>query len=416
MLAFPERMTMRLKWVFVVVLGGLVAAGVVWRDDVVHLATKAMTAAGGSGAARTKAAAGRAARARPAPTVSTAVATPGDLPIERHTFGKVQAVDSTDLTSREQGIITKIAVPDGADVKAGDLLVKLDDRALVATRDKDRATLARDQATLAETRAELQRNSALQAKGAASQQTYDQSVAAEKVAEANVEADQATVRGDGVAIADTEIRAPYAGRLGAFAQSVGALVSPGTMVVRLTRMAPVEVAFTLPQDALPMMRKALADGSGTLDIRADGNDKPVTARVDFIDNQIDSTSGTFGARATVANGDLALWPGEAVDLIVTLGHHRNVVLVPTVAVQPAAEGSIVFVVTPARKVEVRKVQVAGQAGSLTAIASGLKAGEHVVVEGQLQLSNGMSVKEQVGAGGQPRTAKAGKKAASAERS
>ena len=358
MLAFPEQLTMRLKWVFAVVLCGSVAAGLTWRDDMMQVVSKAMAAAGRSGGAGTEAAASHAGRTRPAPTVSTALATLGDLPIERHTFGKVQAADSTDLTSRAQGIITRIAVADGADVKAGDLLVKLDDRALVDTRDKDRATLAKDRATLFELGGELERNKALQAKGAASQQTFDRAEAAQKVAAANVQADEATVRGDEVAIADTEIRAPYAGRLGAFGESVGALVSPGTTIVRLTKMAPVEVGFTLPQDALSMMRGAVADRSGTVDVRADGGG-PVHASVDFIDNQIDPASGTFGARATVANKDLALWPGEAVDLTVTLGRHRNVVLVPTVAVQPAAEGSIVFVVTPGKKVDVRKVEPVG---------------------------------------------------------
>ncbi len=407
---------MRLKWAFLLVLGACLAAAYVWRGDVARLADAAVAAAGRSGPASKKAAAAGPARAaRPAPTVSTAIAKAGDLPIQRHTFGKVQAVDSTDLTSREQGIVRSIAVPDGADVGAGDLLVKLDDRALAATRDKDRATLAKDEATLAEAQSDLQRNRALQAKGAASQQAYDQSRAAEKVAEANVEADKATVRGDEVAIADTEIRAPYAGRLGAFAQSVGALVSPGTTVVRLTRMAPVEVGFTLPQDALPMMRRAVADGIGSIDIRADGVEAPLSARIDFIDNRIDPASGTFAARATVANDGLALWPGEAVTLTVTLGRHENVVLVPTVAVQPAAQGSIVFAVTPAGRIDVRKVRLAGTAGAVAAIASGLKPGEHVVVEGQLQLANGMKVREQVEGAGPPRTAKAAKPAPPAER-
>lgn len=405
---------MRFKWLFLVLSCGCLAAGLAWRDDTVRVAVKAMASTVTGTHSGTGRAAGRSAKASPLPVVSTLVAIRGDLPIQRHTFGRVQAVDSTDLTSREQGIITRIAVPDGSDVKQGQLLVKLDDRALVAARDKDQATLAKDQATLTEAKADLQRNRALEVKGAASRQAYDQSLAAANVAQADVDADRATVRGDEIAVADTEIRAPYAGRLGGFAQSVGALVSPGTMVVRLTKMAPVEVAFTLPQDALPMMRKAVADGLGTVDIRTDGNDSPVQARVDFVDNRIDSASDTFEARATVANSDLGLWPGEAVDLTVTLGRHRNVVLVPTVAVQSAAEGPIVFVVTPEKKIDVRKVDVAGEAGSLTAIASGLKSGEHVVVEGQLQLEDGMRVKEQAENAGLPRTAKSGERVSSAE--
>lgn len=406
---------MRLKWVVVVACCGCLAAGVLWHGDVAQFATRAFAAAKGSNAPAAKSD-GKQAAARAAPTVETAVARTGNLPIERGTYGKVQAVDTTDLTSREQGIITKIAVSDGADVKTGDLLVKLDDRALVATREKDQATLAKDQATYAEAQADMARNKALQAKGAASQQTYDQAVEAAKVAEANVEADKATVRGDDVSLADTEIRAPYDGRLGAFAQSVGALISPGTTVVRLTRMAPVEVSFTLPQDALAMMRKAVSDGAASVRIKADGNDKPVEAKIDFIDNQIDSTSGTFTARATVPNKDLALWPGEAVNLTVTLGERKNVVLVPTVAVQPAAEGSIVFVVGQDKKIEVRKVEVAGSAGDQMAIASGIKAGDHVVVEGQLQLTNGMSVNEKVEATKSAQTADTAAGTTPAERS
>jgi multidrug efflux system membrane fusion protein len=382
---------MRFKWALIVVICGGLAAGWVWRSDMVNIVTWAMAAFNHSAGTTS----GRAAaRKAPVPMVSTATAKTGDLPIEKHAVGKVQAADSTDLTSREQGIITNIAVPDGADVKAGELLVKLDDRALLATREKDQATLDRDQATLVEAEADQKRNQALAAKGAASTQTLDQAIAAAKVAAANVAADKATVKADDVALANTEIRAPYAGRLGAFAYSVGALVSPGSMVVRLTRMAPVKVSFSLPQETLAMMRAAMANGTAAVDIRADGAPKPIRAKIDFVDNAIDSASGTYSARATVANSAMTLWPGEAVDVTAIIGNRSNVVLVPTVAVQPAAEGSIVFVVTPKHKIEVRPVKIAGAVGDTTAIASGLKAGDHVVVEGQLQLTNGMSVREE----------------------
>lgn len=395
---------MRLKWALIVVICGGLAAGWVWRSDMVNVVTKAMAAvdhsAGGKAANGVHAKAGG--RQAPPTTVSTAVAKTGDLPIEEHAVGSVLAADSTELTSQEQGIITKITVPDGADVTAGELLVKLDDRALLATREKDEATLQRDQATLAEDQLDEKRNQTLAAKGAGTEQTYDQAVAATKVAAANVEADKATVKADDVALANTEIRAPYAGRLGAFAYSVGALVSPGSSVVRLTRMAPVKVSFTLPQDTLSTMRAAMAKGAAAVDIRADGDPTPIHAKIDFIDNAIDSASGTYSARATVQNAGMRLWPGEAVDVTAIIGQRSNVVLVPTVAVQPAAEGSIVFVVTPRDKIDVRPVKIAGAVGDVTAIASGLKAGEHVVVEGQLQLTNGMSVREQ----GQKPTTKA----------
>lgn len=356
------------------------------------------------------------------PSVTVATAETGNLPVRRSTIGWINSVSSTNVTTQQQGVVTTIAVANGADVKAGDLLVQLDDRAAKATLARDKAALARDGAMVVSTKADLKRAQDLVARQVDSAQQLDQAVAAAASAAAVVQLDQANIDADQVVIDDMHITAPHDGRLGAFAITVGSLVQPGTTVVVLTDMDNLEANFTVSDADVSLLRQSLSAGNVPVRVSpsnpptaaasgqtasgdpaqaapAAGSQQPAPApavvaakaTVDFIDSNINSGSGTMAVRASVPNQSREFWPGQAVKVEIDLGTHTDVVLVPTVAVQPGQNGSNVFVVKPDQTIDVRQVQLAGIVGDRAGIVSGLEAGDKVVTEGQLSLANGMKV-------------------------
>ena len=376
-------------------------------------------------AASDKAAAGKLAGggngARSASIVS-ATATTADFPIRRYAIGFVSSPAVVNINARVSSQIVSIDVKDGQMVKAGDLLLSLDDRALKAQLAKDQATLAKDQAMLASSQSDLQRAKDLVAKQAGTQQTYDQAMAAQKAAAATVDADKATIDADNVQLGFAAIRAPISGRLGAVNVAVGDLVttsngssSTATPLVTITQMDPLQVNFNLPESNLALLHKALATPQqGAVTLIKDGDPTPVgKGTLDFVDSSVDTASGTIATRASVPNSDLSLWPGQYVNVVLDAGIMPQMTSVPTVAVQPSQKGPFVYVVKPDNTVEMRPVQVALTEGENSAISEGLKSGEKVVVEGQTRLKEGAAVREgkaSAGADGQaaPKVAEADK--------
>jgi len=289
-------------------------------------------------------------------------------------------------------------VQDGQIVKEGDVLFRLDDREIQAQIARDEATLVKDQATATKTQNDIRRIGELLGKGAASQQQFDVVTADSKVAAANVAADQASLQADRIKLGYTVIRAPISGRVGVVRVTEGNLVranDSGDGLVTITQMQPLRVSFTLPERDLDLLRAALARKEPTSVRAYAGNDpEPLaTGRLYFVDSAVDTLSGTVTAKALFDNKDGRLWPGQYVRVEVDLGLRPNVTTAPLVAVQPSQDGPFVFVVKPDMTVERRPVEVAEARGTVAAIASGLKPGEKVVVEGQQRLKNGTSVIE-----------------------
>lgn len=333
--------------------------------------------------------------------VTSATATVRDFPIRRYAIGFVASPAVTEINARIASQVVSIAVKDGQMVKAGDLLISLDDRALKAEVDRDKALLAKDQALLVSAGADMARAKDLAVKQAGTEQAYDEALAAEKAASATVDGDEAQLDANTVQLGFTSITAPIAGRLGAVSVSIGDLVAPangGTQVaplVTITQMDPLRVNFSLPERDLPTLQKALAAPStSSVTLRRDSNPDPVaTGRLDFVDSGVDTASGTIAARATVPNPDLSLWPGQYVDVVLQAGTMPHMVSVPTVAVQPSQKGPFVYVIKPDNTVEMRPVEVALTEGENSAIGSGLRSGERVVTEGQARLRDGAAVRE-----------------------
>jgi multidrug efflux system membrane fusion protein len=336
---------------------------------------------------------GAAASNRPV-SVTVAKAKAGSMPVMRKTIGTIVPFASTALSSLTSGTIAEILVKDGAEVKAGDLLVRLDDRTINANIQRDTATLAKDQATLDEATSNLKRVQTLSDAGAGTKQQYDDAVAAAKQAQAAIAVDQANLVADRVLLDDTEIRAPFDGKLGVVQQSLGAYVGPGAAIVTLTQMKPVYAEFNLPETELDLARTALLNNTLTVEISPalSRPDAPkMSGPITFIDNAVDAASGTFKLRARLDNTDNALWPGQALDVAVNAGERNDLVIVPAVSVQQHDDGPICYVVGPDEMVSLRKVDVAFSVGDMTGIASGLKDGETVVTEGQAALIAGSHV-------------------------
>ncbi len=418
----PRRAVGRRLVAAVAVVGGLAAAAYLY-PDVTRTVWQKLGGLTQSASARVNADdkgsadsnGGGKAKASAPIAVAIAKAEKAPFPVVVRIFGTVQSPAVVEVGARIASQVTAIPVKDGQMVKAGDLLIGLDDRVARATLERDRAMLAKDQPQLVSTTADLSRAKDLLAKGAGTKQAYDDALAAKQSADAAVAVDQATIDADQLQLDFTHITAPIDGRLGAVQVSVGDLVGPGastassttslaSALVTVTQIDPIWVVFHLPENQLQVFKQLLDSGnppqiralkSGTTELIA-------TGVLDFIDSAVDSTSGTITMRGKFANDKAALWPGQYVDLEIDQGVIADATVIPTVAIQPGQDGPFVFLVKPDNTIEVRKTEIARSDGDQSAVRSGLAPGETVVTEGQQKLKTGVTVAPKA-----PATAQAG---------
>lgn len=324
--------------------------------------------------------------------VATVVAKP--VPVEFGTIGAVTAHATVAVKSRIDGEIMEVHLEDGQEVKSGDLLFSIDSRTIHAQLEQAQANLAHDQALLVSAQREVERQISLVKKNFASKQAVDQARASADSLQASVEADQAAVDAAKVQLSYTEIRSPIDGRAGVVNLPRGNMVKAndsGSLVV-LNQLRPIYVAFALPQGELPRVRQAMAAGPLTASATIPGDSgPPLAGDLTFVDNAVDSTTGTIQLRATFDNAETRLWPGQFVNVTLTLRIDPAAIVVPDAAVQHGQNGAYVFVVRPDSTVEIRPVVVDRSVAGESVIASGLSAGESAVVEGQLRLTPGLRV-------------------------
>ncbi|WP_249740571.1 efflux RND transporter periplasmic adaptor subunit [Agrobacterium rubi] len=328
--------------------------------------------------------------------VTVATAKAGSLPVTRQTIGAIVPVASTALTSPISGIVANILVNDGAEVKAGDLLVQLDDRTIKANIERDEAVLLRDQAILEAAQATLARVESLSKQGVDTQQQFSDANATVKQANATLSVDRSNIAADNVTLSQTQIRATFDGKLGAVLLSPGAYVAPGGEVVMLTQMKPVLAEFALPEPDLDLVRAAMTKKILTADVfstQTQQKDGQATGsgEIIFIDNTVDQASGTFKLRMRLDNDPETFWPGQSLKVTVKAGQMDNLVTVPLVALQPQGGGFVCYVVRDDKTVEQRQVTLALTNGDVAGISKGLADGETVVTEGQASLINGSHV-------------------------
>jgi membrane fusion protein, multidrug efflux system len=336
--------------------------------------------------------------AAPAQLVVAGVAEQSPTPILVSAIGTVQSIATVMIKSRIDGEIAKVHFEEGQEVKEGDVLFTLDDRGLRAQLQQAEANLERDRAQLERFKLEVTRQTELKNRGVASAQKLEDVTTSVAVAEATVRASEATAENARVNLNYTTIRAPITGRTGSVALKRGNVVkamdTAPTVVplVTITQLRPIYVAFTAPEWYLADLRTAMAERAvlAVVTVPAQPN-APITGTLTFIDNQVDATSGTISLKAKFPNDDDRLWPGQFVNVTLTLGLQENAVVVPSAAIQVGPNGPYVFVIRQDSTVELRLVKPDRVVGDKTVVASGMAAGERVVVDGQLRLGNGTRV-------------------------
>ncbi len=313
-----------------------------------------------------------------------------DMPVLVSAPGSVETINSVAVTSQVDGQLLESFVRDGADVAQGQLLFRIDPRPAQAALQQAQAALAKDQATLTQARSQVERYKDVAAKGYLSADQMEQYRTNLGVALGAVKVDEANVAAAKLTLGYTDIRAPIAGRIGRILIQPGNVVKANdtTPLVTINQIEPVYVNFALPSAQLGRM--LAAQKAAPLAVRANviGLDQPVEGRVAFIDNAVDTSTGTIRLRGEFANEEHVLWPGQLVGVSLTLGHDTNAVVLPDAAVQNGPNGTYVFVVKPDRSAEQRTVKVARVVEGQAVIESGLAAGETVVLDGQSRVQDG----------------------------
>jgi multidrug efflux system membrane fusion protein len=333
----------------------------------------------------------------PVAVVSTLVKVQ-DMPIYRSGIGTVAPTYSVTVKARVDGELDKVAFKEGEDVKKGQLLAQLDPRTLQAQLMQAQATRAKDQATLANARVDLKRYETLITQDAATQQQLDTQKALVGQLKATVKADEAAVNAAQVQLSFTTITAPISGRAGA------RLVDPGNIVhatdtsglVVINQIDPISVVFTLPEDAVQDTIHALDTKKPVLAqaFPRDGGAMLGTGTLTLLNNQIDTTSGTVQLKASFANPQHNLWPGQYVNVRLILGARAKAITVPEAAVQRSQNGVYIYVVDEQTKTaQSRTVSVAQIQDGVAVVSTGLQPTDRVVVDGQYKLKPGSKVQE-----------------------
>jgi membrane fusion protein, multidrug efflux system len=343
----------------------------------------------------------RTARPAAAQLVVADVAAQSPTPILVTGIGTVQSIATVMIKSRVDGEIAKVHFEEGQEVKEGDILFTLDDRGVRAQLQQAEANLERDRAQLERYRQEVTRQTELAHRGVASAQKLEDVTTSVAVSEATVRASEATVENARVNLNYATIRAPITGRTGSVALKRGNMVkavdtaAAALPLVTITQLRPIYVALTVPERYLADLRSAMAEGSVPAVATVPNQPKaPITGTLTFIDNQVDVATGTILLKAKFSNDDDRLWPGQFVNVTLTLGVQADAVVVPSAAIQAGPNGPYVFLIRPDSTAELRLVQINRTLNDRTVIADGLVAGDRVVVDGQMRLGNGTRVSVQ----------------------
>jgi multidrug efflux system membrane fusion protein len=322
--------------------------------------------------------------------VQVAAVSRGDVPVSLTGLATVQPLNVVTVRSRVDGEIMRIAYAEGQTVKEGDLLAEIDPRPYKASLDQAKAQQAQDEAQLANAERDLARSQQLAQSAYASRQQVDQQKAMVAQLTARVAGDRAAVESAEVQLAYTTIRAPMAGRVGFRLVDKGNLVraSDATGIVTLSQVQPITAVMTLPERHFGDVSAALKRG----EVRAwaiDPDGRELGAgELSVLNSQIDQATGTFKAKATFANGDGALWPGQSVSVRILIDTLQNVVTAPDDAVQRGPDGAFAYVLKDDSTADRRKIAVARQADGVAVISDGLAAGDRVVTAGASRVQAG----------------------------
>ena len=331
--------------------------------------------------------------------VTVAPAVQKDAPVSLRAIGNVTAYSTVSLKAQVEGRVARVYFAEGQEVKRGDLLFALDARPFEAALRQAEANLARDRAQAETARVEAGRFARLVKEGVVSQDEYDQAHARAASLEAAVVADQAAVESARIQLQYCSIASPIDGRIGEILVHEGNVVKANeTVLAVINQLRPIYVEFAVPQQELDEIRTRMAGGELPVEaFRPADEDHPVVGALSFINNTVDTTSGTVLLKAVFPNANEDLWPGQFVTVTLRLATRHDAVMIPSRAVQTGQDGKFVFVVQPDGAVASRPVSVGQTVGEEVVVEQGLAAGEQVVTEGQLRLAPGVRVQVKEGA-------------------
>jgi multidrug efflux system membrane fusion protein len=336
---------------------------------------------------------GKAKQQAPAAPVKTGDVIRMDVPLLLKAIGNVEAYNTVSVKALIAGEVIDVHFKEGQEVKQGDLLFQIDPRPYASALKQAEAQLARDVAQAKNAEEQAKRYAILVQKDYVAKDQYDQLKANADALAAAVDADKANVENSRLQLAYCTIKSPIDGRVGSVLINKGNVIKANDLVmVTINKIKPIYVTFSIPEQNLADIKKYMAGGSLKVDALIPGDEKrPAQGKLTFVDNAVDTTTGTIKLKGTFENTDRRLWPGQFVNVSLTLSTQRNAVVMPTAALQAGQQGQYVFVVKSDLTVESRPVTVARPYGELTVIAQGVQPGEKVVTDGQLQLIPGTRV-------------------------
>jgi multidrug efflux system membrane fusion protein len=316
-----------------------------------------------------------------------------NVPVQINAIGNVEAYNTVSVKAQVGGEVTDVHFKEGQDVKQGDLLFQIDPRPYNAALKQAEAQLARDMAQAKNAEEQAKRYEILVQKDYVAKDQYDQLRANADALSATVQADQANVENSRLQLAYCTIRSPIDGRVGSVLINRGNVVKANDLVmVTINKIKPIYVTFSIPEQNLSDIKKYMSSGKLKVEAIIPGDEnRPAHGNLTFINNAVDTSTGTIQLKGTFENRDHRLWPGQFVNVVLTIATQRNAIVVPTAALQTGQQGQYVFVVKPDSTVESRPVDVARSFGDLSIVTHGVHAGEKVVTDGQLQLIPGTAV-------------------------
>jgi len=316
-----------------------------------------------------------------------------DMPVQVTAIGNVEAYSTVTIKSLVDGEIQQAYFREGQDVRKGERLFSIDPRPFQAALHQAEANLARDQAQAQYAQAEAQRYTQLMKAGIVSQIQYEQFTSNAQALDAAVRSDRAAVENAKIKLNYCSIDAPISGRTGSLLVHPGNLVKTNdTSLVVINQVTPIYVDFSIPEQDLTQVKQRQAQGRLRILAYPSGHESDAsTGTLSFINNTVDSSTGTIVLKGTFANRDRRLWPGQFVSVILDLSVQRSATVVPSQAVQTGQNGKYVYVIKSDRTVAVRPVTTGNALAGLTVVEKGLSPGETVVTNGQLRLYPGAKV-------------------------
>ena len=315
------------------------------------------------------------------------------VPLQLKAIGAVEAYSNVSVKTQVTGELTGVHFKEGADVSKGQLLFTLDKRPFEAALKQAQGMLARDQAQAANARNQANRSRALNQAGVVSKEEYDRMQSEADALDAAVLADQAAVENARVQLVYCSIYSPINGRTGPLLIHQGNMIKANDtpFLVSINQVEPIYATFTVPEQNLAEIKRYSSRGKLRVQAFIPNDPRgPAEGWLSFIDNTVDQATGTIKLKGEFPNADRRLWPGQFVDVVLTLAQQPNAIVVPSQALQNGQQGQFVFVVKPDMTVEARPVVLDRSTDGQAVISKGLTPGEQVVTDGQLRLVPGVT--------------------------